>query len=104
MKKWKIASLIASQAALTYAVFVICIHEPKTIAQQVQESVADEQSNLRNKEGKLRSIMFKNTQRPNTITIVETKKDIKPSGGRNGLEMLSAEDAAFLVDVANGKQ
>ena len=103
MKKWKLAGLLVSQAVLTYAVFVICIHEPKSIAQQVKESVGVEQDNLYHKEAKLRSIIFKNVEHPTTVTIERVRKDTMTNLRRTELEILSAEDAAFLADVANGK-
>ena len=103
MKKWKLAGLLVSQTVLTYAVFVICIHEPKSKYRQVEEAVAIEKSILHNKEAKLNSIMYKHYEHPTTVTIEQVKKDAKPNTGRNDLDLLSAEDAAFLVDVANGK-
>ena len=104
MKKWKIAGLIASQATLTYAVFVICIHEPKSIYQQVQESVGVEKDILHNKEVKINSIMFNHFEHPTTVTIEQIRKDSKPNFRRSGFDLLSKEDAAFLVDLPMGNK
>ena len=104
MKKLKLAGLLVSQAALTYVVFVICIHEPKSKYQQVQESVGVEQSILQNKQVKLNSIMFNHFEHPTTVTIEQVRKDTKPNLRKSGFDLLSKEDAAFLVDVASGKQ
>jgi hypothetical protein len=103
MKKWKLAVLVVSQAALTYAVFIICIHEPKTRYQQVEEAVGDARSILHNKEAKINSIVFNHFEHPTTVTIERVIKDPKPNPGKTGMDLLSAEDREFLEDVANGK-
>ena len=103
MKKWKLAGLLVSQAALTYAVFVVCIQLPKSKYQQVEEAVGIEKSMIQSKEAKINSILFTHVQHPTTVTIEQVNKDAKPNLRKNGLDLLSADDAAFLVDVANGK-
>lgn len=103
MKKWKLTGLIVSQIILTYAVFIVCIHEPKSISQQVDEAVAAEQNILNHKEHKLRSIIFKHLQHPTSITIEETRKIRKPDTIYSGLDLLSDDDLLFLAEIVNEK-
>lgn len=102
MKKWKIAGLVASQIVLTYAVFIVCIKQPKSNYQQIEEAVGRQQSQLRAEASRLNSIIFKYIQQPTSITIEETRKAKKPNIG-TALQSLKAEDVAFLMGVVNGK-
>lgn len=102
MKKWKLTGLIVSQIILNYAVFIVCIHQPKSISQQVNEALSTEQSILHTKEYKLRSIIFKHVQQPTSITIEEVGKP-KPNSNRTGLDMLSDDDVLFLAEILKEK-
>lgn len=102
MRKWKIAGLIVSQIVLSYLVFIVCIKQPRSKYQQVEEAVGAQQWKLRAETSRLNSILFRYVQQPTTVTIEETRKMRKPDKG-NILQSLKVEDVAFLMNVASGK-
>ena len=103
MKKWKIAGLIISQIVLTYLVFIVCIHSPKSTYQQVEEAVGAQESQLRSEESRLYSIIFKHVEQPTSVTIEETRKMSKPDTSRSGLNNLAVDDAEFVRRIVNRK-
>ncbi len=103
MRKFKIAGLIASQIVLTYLVFIICIQQPRSKQQQIEDALGSQRSHLRDEEARLNSIIFKNARHPTTVTIVETRKMSKPDTNQNALSLLRYEDQEFLISVSEGK-
>jgi hypothetical protein len=98
MKKWKIAGLLVSQIILTYAVFIVCIHQPKNIYRQVGDVYGSKGYPLSSTEARLRSILLQYVEHPTTVTIIETKKAPKEDTNRTGLALLKPDDVEFLYD------
>ena len=103
MRKWKLTALLISQAALTYAIFIVCVHSPKSKYRQINEAIGTEQNALRSKETKLNSIIFGRVRHPTGVTVQQVKKDSSPNTRIDRAEILSPEDKAFLEDAAKGK-
>ena len=103
MKKWKLAGLILSQLALTYAVFIICIHQPKSKYREIEESVGWQENELRTAESRLYMIMNKYVQHPTTVRIERTYAPANSDTTTTGLAMLTTADADFLMRVVKGK-
>lgn len=103
MKKRNLTGLLVSQLVLIYAVFIVCIESPKSKYQQVEKAVGAQKILLNDKEIKLNSIIFKYVWHPTTVTVEEVHKRNKPDSSCSEFDLLSADEAAFLMRIINEK-
>ena len=101
MKKWKIGILLTVNSVLVYAVFLSCLHEPKSISQQVNSKYGLEEEILRRQQSRLMSISLSQVSTPTSVTVEETRKIRKDNGDR--FDLLDSGDKAFLIEVAGAK-
>ena len=88
MKKWKIGILLAVNTALSYGIFLICIHQYNSKYGQAPDA----------QESRVLALRSKYLPTTTTVTVEEIKKNRKAEGSR--FELLDSADKAFLLEVA----